>query len=567
MLLLNPRKHHLDLFTMFVLPRGQRVSEVAAIAGFHSHVPVESNPSHHLETVWFVKVLCTLCIRTSPSLQIFKSQYFEKNLNPFLAFEVIKHVNFSFSNPELAFGFFQFTRTNLRVVHSFDTYYMLLRSFPEMGFHDLAKDVLDCMRLDGYLLDNALFEFLVMSFANAGKFEVARELFIAQELLFVRSGSDRVGKISAYVYNNFLSLLVKKNQVNEAIGFFRDHVLRSKCCFPDTCTFNIVLRGMCKVGEPDKAFVMLNDMDNHGCLPDVVSFNTLINGFCRIGNVARAYELLRKIQSEGRFPPDVVSYTSVISGYCRLGEMYNASSIFDEMINRGVKPNLVTFNAVIDGFAKTGDMSSALNIYEKMLHLGCPPDVVTFTSLMDGHCRIGQVDHGLNLWNEIYTRKLLPNVYTFSVIINALCKQNRLDEAHNFLKQLNSRGDIAPQPFLYNPVIDGFCKCGNVDKANVILREMEEKKCKPDKLTFTILILGHCMKGRMFEAINMFNKMLAVGCSPDKITIKSLVSCLQKAGMPKEAHKIRLAVAGYLDSCLSSSSRSIPDLNISAAIK
>ncbi|KAK1402316.1 hypothetical protein POM88_001921 [Heracleum sosnowskyi] len=99
------------------------------------------------------------------------------------------------------------------------------------------------------------------------------------------------------------------------------------------------------------------------------------------------------------------------------------------------------------------------------------------------------------------------------------------------------------------------------------VKEMEEKKCKPDKLTFTILIIGHCMKGRMFEAINMFNKMLAVGCSPDEITIKSLISCLQKAGMPKEAHKIRLAVAGYLDSSLPSSTRWIPDANINVAVK
>ncbi|KAJ6742688.1 PENTATRICOPEPTIDE REPEAT-CONTAINING PROTEIN 3 MITOCHONDRIAL [Salix viminalis] len=34
---------------------------------------------------------------------------------------------------------------------------------------------------------------------------------------------------------------------------------------------------------------------------------------------------------------------------------------------------------------------------------------------------------------------------------------------------------------MYNPVIDGFCKAGNVDEGNVILKEMEEKRCKPDK--------------------------------------------------------------------------------------
>lgn len=551
---------------MFIFPRVKRVSKIAAAAGFHGQANVESRPSNNLETVWFIKVLCILCIRSSPSLDIFSSHYFRNNLSPFLAFEVIKHVNLNFKNPKLAFNFFHFTRLNLKLIHSFVTYNLLLRSFCEMGLHDLAKLVLDCMRIDGYLLDNWLFEFLVMSFANAGKFEIAKDLFIAQELLISRSSKDKVGKTSSFVYNKFLSFLVKLNRVNEAVGFFRDHILRSKCYFPDTCTFNIVLWGMCRSGEVNKASVLFNDMSSFGCLPDVVSYNTLINGLSRIGNLDKARELLRKIQSQDDFSPDVVSYTSVISGYCKLGEMQKALNLFKEMISDGIKPSLVTFNALIDGFGKINDMGSALNMFERMLILGCPPDVVTFTSLVDGHCRMGQVDHGLKICNEMKARKLRPNVYTFSVIINALCKQNRLNEARDFLKQLNCRGDIVPQPFLYNPVIDGFCKVGNVDEANVIVKEMEEKKCNPDKLTFTILILGHCMKCKMLEALSIFNKMLVVGCTPDTITVNSLISCLRKAGMPNEAYKIRLAVSGYLDSSMSSSSRTIPNMDIPVAV-
>ncbi|XP_052725512.1 pentatricopeptide repeat-containing protein At2g06000-like [Vigna angularis] len=80
------------------------------------------------------------------------------------------------------------------------------------------------------------------------------------------------------------------------------------------------------------------------------------------------------------------------------------------------------------------------------------------------------------------------------LLAEALCKSNRLQEAHNLLRLLK-QSDIDPQSFVYNPVIGGYCKSGNIDETNVIVAEMEEK-CKPDKLTFTILIIGHCMKGR-----------------------------------------------------------------------
>lgn len=71
---------------------------------------------------------------------------------------------------------------------------------------------------------------------------------------------------------------------------------------------------------------------------------------------------------------------------------------------------------------------------------------------------------------------------------------------------------------------------------------MEENRCKPDKLTYTILIIGHCSKGRMAEAIGIFDKMLAVCCAPDEITINNLRSCLLKAGMPAEAARVKQAL-------------------------
>ncbi|KAJ0049295.1 hypothetical protein Pint_17037 [Pistacia integerrima] len=87
---------------------------------------------------------------------------------------------------------------------------------------------------------------------------------------------------------------------------------------------------------------------------------------------------------------------------------------------------------------------------------------------------------------------------------------------------------------MHNSVIDGLCKAGNVDEANAIMTEME-KRCKPDKITFTSVIIGHCMKGRIFEAISIFDKMVTIGCALDNITVNSLISFLLKVGMPNEA--------------------------------
>ncbi|XP_047337850.1 pentatricopeptide repeat-containing protein At2g06000-like [Impatiens glandulifera] len=515
-----------------ISPRKLKV--LSGISFFHVHADISfSNTSYSSSDVWFVKVVCTICSRPlTKSLDSFRCDYLSRNLNSSVAFEVVDGLINYHRSPQLAFEFFDFTKRKLNLVHSLMTYHLLIKSLCQMSLLDSVQLIIHYMRLDGYSPDSLTLGLLISSFLNAGMLHTAKDLLI-------KAAQFGDAEIRPVVYNNLLSAMVKKNLVDESVQFFVEHILNSESFYPDSCSFNIVIQGLCKTGEVEKAFQFFNDMKRFGCSPDDRTFNILINGFCVLNLVDKAHTLLTEMQSGTlSVSPDAVSYSSLIAGYCRLRKMDVASNIFEEMICSGVKPSLITFNILISGFSKKGEMSNALRIYERMLFLGCFPDVVTFTSLIDGHCRSGKIDLGKKVWDEMKARRLYPNAYTFSIIINALCRGNRLNEARDILKELRDRKDIVAKPFIYNPVIDGFCKAGNVDEANVIVAEMEENRCKPDKLTFTILIIGHCVKGRMFEAIEIYNRMLAIGCTPDKVTVNSLTSLLFKAGKPNEAFKI-----------------------------
>ncbi|KAK6156876.1 hypothetical protein DH2020_011124 [Rehmannia glutinosa] len=470
------------------------VSKILSTALFHGHTRIESSHSSPASTLWFIKVVCTLCIHQAQSLTFFDTDYFRETLNPFVAFGVVYHINSRLNNPDLAFRFFRYSRLSLNLIHLEPTFDLLLRSLCRMGLHDSAKVVYECMKADGLLPTSSVLDSVVSSFANAGKFKIAEEILVAK----AEFCNEKEEIVSSFVYNNFLSMLMNRNQVNEAVVFFKSHILRLRSLCPDTCSFNIVMRGLCRVSKVEKAFEFFDVMKSFGCHPDLVTYNTLINGLCRVGKVDRAEALLREVKVQSGFSPDVVTYTSVISGYCKSGNMDDASTLFDEMINNGIKPNFSGFH----------------------------PDVVTFTSLIDGYCRLGELEQSMNLWDEMNERKAVE-----------------------------MEGRHCPPPFIYNPVIDGFCKAGNVDEANAIVAEMEAKGCIHDKMTFTILILGHCMKGRMVEAIGMYNKMLSVGCAPDNITISSLVSCLRKAGMALEANEIEQKALNSMHSGLSSPER------------
>ncbi|XP_057522462.1 pentatricopeptide repeat-containing protein At2g06000-like [Amaranthus tricolor] len=514
---------------------------VAVSRSLYRHVI--QNPSES----WYAKVICTLFCFRSHYFNL-HSDFLAKTLTPFIAFQVVRKLDFDRKNPTLAFKFFELSRINLGLIHSFGTYDYLLRSLCQVGLFDYASLVLDWMMVDGYTLNFSVLGFLIGSFSDSGRFEIAQKLLLQAE-------SGEFNR-NPFVYNKFLNCLVRQNRVDEAVTFFSEKMMPKSCL--DVCSFNILIRGLCRAGQVDKALKFFEDMVNFGLSPDVISYNTIIDGFCRVNKVDKARELLMELRSRDGVSPDVVTFTSILSGYCKLNKMNEASILFENMTSIGIRPTLVTFNILIDGFSKVGDMDSVSAMYEKMLSFGCFPDVVTFTSHIDGYCRIGELDKALNLLREMVNRNVPPNKYTFSILIIALCKENRLNEACDLLRQLKLRNDIVLQPFMYNSVIDGLCKAGKVDEANVIVSEMDERNCKHDKYTYTILIIGHCMKGRMLEAIKIFNKMLSVKCTPDDVTVKSLLSCLVKAGMPGEASQIRLQIPlGKVELGLSSSRKNL----------
>ncbi|PNT61164.1 hypothetical protein BRADI_5g11010v3 [Brachypodium distachyon] len=424
--------------------------------------------------------------------------------------------------------------------------------------HTDALKLFDQMTDQSGHFPNARFlSFLAGSCANAGFLDAAAALL---------SKAPQFGCcVEAYAYNKLMNSFIGCGRVQDAVALFEGWI-QGGAYSPDVWSFNVAIKGVCQVGDVQKALELVERMAEFGCSPDTVTNNILVGGLCRVKEVSRGREVLRRLQRDGVCMPNVVTYTSVISGYCKSGRMEDAMAVYNDMIGCGTTPNAVTYNVLINGYGKAGNMGSAVAVYQQMILRRCPPDVVTFSTLIDGYCRCGQLDDAMRTWTEMSQYQIQPNAHTFSIIILSFCKQNRSAEALRFLKELNMRTDIAPRAFICNPVIDVLCKGGKVDEANLILMEMEGKGCRPDKYTYTILIIGHCMKGRISEAITFFNKMVDTGCSPDSITVNSFIGCLLKAGMPSEVDRIMKIASGSTSSSQEVPSPVSQSIDISVAV-
>jgi pentatricopeptide repeat protein len=446
----------------------------------------------------------------------------------------------------------------LSVPPSEQSYIHVIASLCRSGLHRDALKLFDQMTdQSGYVPDAGFFSFVAGSCTNAGLLDAAANL--------LTKGSWFGCRIEWYAYNNLLNTLIAHGRAQDAVALFESWI-QDGLYSPDVWCFNVVIKGVCRVGNLQKALELVERMTEFGCSPDTITQNILVDGLCRVKQVNKGHEVLRRLQRDGVCMPNVVTYTSVISGYCKAGRMKDAFSVYNDMLQSGTRPNTVTYNVLINGYGKALDMESAVRMYWQLILHSCPPDVVTFNSLIDGYCRCGQLDDAMRIWMEMGQHHIQPNVYTFSIIIHSLCTQNRSAEALSLLRELNMRADIVPQTFIYNPIIDILCKGGKVDEANLIVTDMEEKGCHPDKYTYTILIIGHCMKGRIPEAVTLFHKMVETGCRPDNITINSFISCVLKAGMPNEVHQIMLIASGHASASQKVHSHQCQRLDMSVAV-
>jgi len=84
---------------------------------------------------------------------------------------------------------------------------------------------------------------------------------------------------------------------------------------PSTPTLNDLFEGLSLQGEIHKALLVYNDFLLKGFKLDYVSYDILIEGLCKIGETEKAIELLRQVPIVGGYIPIFMSGHSITISY------------------------------------------------------------------------------------------------------------------------------------------------------------------------------------------------------------------------------------------------------------
>ena len=184
---------------------------------------------------------------------------------------------------------------------------------------------------------------------------------------------------------------------------------------------NIVISAWARAKCADEALATFRQIESLGFEPDQISYASAIKACEKVGQWERAL-LLLKDMVDRKIEPDVITFTSAIAACASGGEWKRAVALLETMRACGVEPNAISYNAAISACEKGGKWSRAISLLDEMRARAIEPDVISLNAAISACEKGGQWERALALLDDMPARGLEPDVISFNAAISA-CEQ------------------------------------------------------------------------------------------------------------------------------------------------
>lgn len=191
----------------------------------------------------------------------------------------------------------------------------------------------------------------------------------------------------------------------------------------------------------------------------------------------------------------------------------------------------------------------ALEIYEwlKLRHW-YTPNARMLTAMLAVLGRANQA----TLAEEIFQRaeSTIGNcVHVYNAMMGVYARHRGREKVEEFLQLMQSRG-CKPDLVTFNILINSRTKASHMENGSGIrlLGEVRKAGLRPDAITYNTLITACAANSNSAEAADVFRDMERFGCEPDLWTYNAMISVCGRSGMDEEAEKLfcTLQARGFL---------------------
>ncbi|KHN22756.1 Pentatricopeptide repeat-containing protein, mitochondrial [Glycine soja] len=245
----------------------------------------------------------------------------------------------------------------------------------------------------------------------------------------------------------------------DAVRIFDD--LQALGLEKNTKSMNLLLATLCKEKFVEQACKIFLELQQH-IAPNAHTFNIFIRGWCKICHVDKAHWTIQEMKGSG-FHPCVISYSTIIQCYCQEGNFSRVYELLDDMQAQGCSANVITYTTIMWALGKAEKFVEALKVPKRMRSSGCRPDTLFFNSLIHKLGRAGRLDDVAYVFKvKMPKAGVSPNTSTYNSLISMFCyhaQEKRATER----KEMENLGYCKPDAQTYNPLIKSCFRSEKID--------------------------------------------------------------------------------------------------------
>ncbi|KAF2011147.1 hypothetical protein BU24DRAFT_399377 [Aaosphaeria arxii CBS 175.79] len=227
-----------------------------------------------------------------------------------------------------------------------------------------------------------------------------------------------------------------------------------------------------------------------------------------------------KEDGAANIPPIV--YNSFLTGFLALFASDQAVTVWNHMMEHGVKPDVTTWTAMLTGCVRARDLRGLNAMWARMIQSGVQPDNFAWTTRVNGLISLREINAGFSTLDEmgkawlasqhspssqemshkqkksptnksvIHTK---PSIEVINGAITALAnlpqRQLSFDRKRDFIHKVLSWArtfDISPDARTYNSLIKVYLVGNDHETTFKLLRQMESQGIQADLATYTMLV-------------------------------------------------------------------------------
>lgn len=258
-----------------------------------------------------------------------------------------------------------------------------------------------------------------------------------------------------------------------------------------------------------------------------------------------AVELKDGMLEKGFVKPDLQVYNILMGGFVNASEPDKAVSLFEEWkekVGTSEVRDGAPYGNLMKAYFLKGMEEAAMEVYhEVVIKDGSRVrfSAMSYNSVLDALGQNGKLEDALNLFDKICQehnppRRVTVNLGTFNVMVDAYFHAGKFDEAVSIFRNMGEKGCV-PDTLSYNNLINLLGKNKLLFQAEELFKEMCEREIKPDEYTYVLLVESCLEVDHVDDAVGYFRKMVESGLRPNANAYNKVMAGLVKAARVDDA--------------------------------